>query len=360
MSQFLQALLGTPGVSGREDRIRDVIAAEMKPLVDELTVDVMGNLIGVRKARRGKGKRPLRVMIAAHMDQIGLYVRHVDKQGFVRFVTAGGFDPKTLIAQRVVVHGKKDLNGVIGTKPIHIMNDEERKQPPKMEQLYVDLGLTAARVKAQVSDGDPITLVGDLKQVGDCWCSRALDDRIGVYVMVEALRRAAASKKGHAVEVYAVSTTQEEVGVRGATTAAFGVEPDVGVAVDVTLAADVPGVSDHDQISHFGKGTAISLMNGSLISNPLLVERFKALARKKKIPFQMDILPRGGTDASAMQRARSGCAAITLSVPSRYVHSTVEMVHRKDVKASIDLLAAYLIDEATSSYRPRVSGATRR
>ena len=357
MTDFLHRLLAAPGVSGREDRARDVIAAEMKPLVDKLTVDVMGNLVGFRKAR-GKVKSPLRVMIAAHMDQIGFYVRHIDKQGFIRFVTQGGFDPKTLIAQRVMVQGKKDLYGVIGSKPIHIMTEEERRQPVRLEQLYIDVGLAAKKLKAQVSEGDPITLVGDFENVGDCWCSRAMDDRIGVYVMVEALRKVAKSKKLHAVEIHAVATTQEEVGVRGAMTAAFGLDPHIGIAVDVTLACDLPGVSEHDHITHFGKGTAISLLNGSLISNPRLVERFKLLAKKNKVPFQMDILPKGGTDASAMQRARSGCAAITLSVPSRYVHSTVEMVHRKDVKASIDLLAAYLLDESTRSYRPTVSGAS--
>ena len=351
MKELLEKLVVTPGVAGREDRIRDVVAKEMKPLVDELSVDVMGNLVGHRKPR--KGKKGLTVMLAAHMDQIGFYVRHVDsKKGFIRFVTAGGFDPKTLVAQRVVVHGKKDLPGVIGTKPVHIMTDEEKRRPVKLEQLYIDVGLPGKKVSSLVSEGDPITPVGGFQDMGDCWCSRAMDDRIGVYVMLEALRKVARSRKGHAVDLYTVATVQEEVGLRGATVAAFGIEPQVAVAVDVTLACDVPGVGEHEQITEFGKGAAISILNGSLISNPMLVERFKSIAKKNRIPFQMDILPRGGTDAGAMQRARKGSAAITISIPSRYIHSTVEMVHKKDVKACIDLLAAYILEESSSDYTP--------
>jgi putative aminopeptidase FrvX len=353
MSEFLEAVLGTPGVAGREDRIRNVVAEEMRPLVDEMSVDVMGNLIGRLKPRRGKGE-PLRVMVAAHMDQIGFYVRHIDDDGFIRFTTAGGFDPKTLIAQRIVVHGKKDLSGVIGSKPIHVMTDEEKKAPIKIENLYLDLGLAARSVKSQVAVGDPITLVGNLETVGNCWTSRAMDDRIGVYVAVEALRKVAAAKKGPAIDLYTVITVQEEVGLRGAFASAYTVNPHVGIALDVTLACDLPGVAPHEQISNLGKGVSISLMNGALISNPLLLERFKSLAKTKKVPFQLDILPRGGTDAGAMQRTRGGCAAITLSVPCRYVHSTVETVHQKDVKAAINLLAAYILDETSGKYAPKL------
>jgi endoglucanase len=234
------------------------------------------------------------------------------------------------------------------------MTDEEKGKPPTLEKLYIDLGMSERRVKNRVAVGDPITLVGDLEEVGDGWCSRAMDDRIGVYVAVEALRKVAEAKKGQAVDLYTVITVQEEVGLRGATTAAFGVEPQIGIAVDVTLACDLPEVKPHEQISRYGKGAAISLMNGSLISNPRLVERFKKVAKANKIPFQMDILPRGGTDAGAMQRSRAGCAAITISIPCRYVHSTVEMVHQKDVKAAIDLLAAYLLEEVGGSYAPKL------
>ncbi|NOZ86484.1 MAG: M42 family metallopeptidase [Deltaproteobacteria bacterium] len=350
MNDLLKKLVEAPGVSGREEMIRKLISQEMKPLVDELKVDVMGNLIGHRKPGKAKGPS---MMIAAHMDQIGFYVRHVDeKKGFIRFVTAGGFDPKTLVAQRVVVHGKKDLNGVIGTKPVHIMTDEEKRRPVKLEQLYIDIGLPGKKTKELVAPGDPITLVGDFREVGDCWCSRAMDDRVGVYVMIEALRKVAASRKAHRVDLYTVATVQEEVGLRGALAATFGIEPQIGIALDVTLACDVPGVGEHEEISRFGKGAAISILNGSLISNPLLVEKFKATAVKHKIPFQMDILPRGGTDAGAMQRAKTGCAAITISIPSRYIHSTVEMVHKKDVKACIDLVAAFILDESSGSYIP--------
>jgi tetrahedral aminopeptidase len=245
---LLKRLCETPGIAGREDRMRALVAEELRPLVDELRADALGNLVGTR---RGAGEGGPRVMVAAHVDEIGFFVSHIDDKGFVRLQPVGGFDPRTLIAQRVLVHGFNGatLRGAVqpGVKPIHLLEKDEVK-PPKLEQLFVDLGLPAERVRAEVEVGDMVTLERDLEPVGDCVMAKALDDRVGVFVMLEALRRASRG----AAEVVAVATTQEEVGLRGAETAAYAVQPDVAVALDVTLANDVPGIPPELAVTKLG------------------------------------------------------------------------------------------------------------
>jgi len=331
--KLLQKLAEAKGTPGREERVRDIVIKEMKGLTDDLSVDALGNVIG-----RCKGSGP-KVMIAAHMDEIGFVVKHVDDQGFLRMDPSGGFDPKTLVAQRVTVHTEdEDLTGIIGTKPVHILSDEERKKPLELNDLFVDLGLPAAKVKAKVSIGDFVTLEQHFKPIGDLVSCKSLDDRVGIFVMLEAVRKASKAK----ADIYAVATVQEEVGLRGARGAGYGIDPDVGIALDVTVAADVPGSKDHEMVTRLGQGVGIKIKDSSHISDPLLVKAFKTLAQSKKIPYQLEVLPRGGTDAGAMQMAREGKAVITLSIPTRYLHSVVEAAHPKDIQAGIDLLAAYL------------------
>jgi putative aminopeptidase FrvX len=339
--QLLKKLCGTPGSSGHEEQIRELIIKEMKPLVDNVRTDKMGNIIGFKK---GKGKN--KVMLAAHMDEIGFVVSFIDENGFIRFQPTGGFDPRTMMAQRVIVHGKKALLGVMGSKPVHILTEEEKKKILQVTDYFIDVGLPLDQVKKQVQVGDPITMDRVMEKMGDCYTTKAFDDRMGVYCMLEAVRK----MKKHNVNIYVVATTQEEVGLRGAFASSSGIEPDVGIALDVTLANDVPGASKHEYVTELGKGTAISIMNGSAISNPKLVQEFKDLAEKNKIPYQMDILPRGGTDAGAMQKVKGGAAVITLSIPTRYVHSTVETCHKVDIQATIDLLAAYLEQATDKDY----------
>ncbi len=341
--ELLKKLTAASGISGREDDVRSLIISEMKPLVDDLKTDVMGNVIGHKK---GKSKK--RLVIAAHMDEIGLMVNHVDDNGFLRVLPIGGIDPRTLMAQRVVVHGKKELNGVIGSKPIHVLTEDEKKKALKVEDYFVDVGLPGDKVKKLVSLGDTITWHRDFTEVGDCYTSKAFDDRVGVFVMIEALRKIAG--KDLPVETYAVATVQEEVGVRGATTSAIGLDPDIGIAVDITLAVDVPGTAEHQQITRLGEGAAIKIMDGLSISNPKLVEHMKAIAKKKKIKYQMEILPRGGTDAGALQRGGGRAAVITISIPTRYGHSSVETIHKKDVQNCIDLTAAYILEAGKETY----------
>ncbi len=341
--ELLKKLTAATGISGREEDVRSLIIKEMKPLVDEVKTDVMGNVIGFRK-----GKTATRLVIAGHMDEIGFMVNHIDDKGFLRIIPVGGFDPRTLMAQKVVVHGKRDLAGVIGSKPVHLQSEEEKKKQLKVTDYFVDLGLPADKVKRLVSVGDPITWHRDFTELGDCYSSKAFDDRIGVYVMLEALKKV--KSKSLQVELYAVATVQEEVGVRGATTSAIGLDPDIGIAIDITLANDVPGAADHEQITRLGEGAAVKIMDSLSISNPRLVKHLKDVAKRNKIKVQDEILPRGGTDAGAIQRAGSKAAVTTISIPTRYGHSTVETIHKRDVAACIDLLTAYILEAGTKSY----------
>jgi putative aminopeptidase FrvX len=332
--ELLKRLSETPGIPGREEAIRVIVREALTSHVDDITVDRLGNLIAHKK---GAGPK---VVVAAHMDEIGFLVSHVDEEtGFLHIQPVGGFDPRTLIAQRVMVHTRGgDTYGVIGTKPVHILTDEERKKTPEMKDLFVDIGLSGREAKERVRIGDPVTLVQAFADMASVITGKALDDRLGVYVGIEAVKRVTE----HKADVYFVATVQEEVGLRGARTSAFTVAPDIGVALDVTIACDMPGVSAHEQLTRLGKGVAIKVKDSASISHPGLVEFLVNLAEERKIPYQLEILPRGGTDAGAIQPAREGVAVVTISIPTRYVHTVVEMAHKGDVEAAINLLVAFL------------------
>ncbi len=335
---LLKRLSEVAGIPGWEDRVCELVQKELKGLVDDVHTDALGNLIAHKK---GAGKR---VMVAAHMDEIGFYVKFVDDKGFLRLQNVGGFDTRNLFARPVMVHAKGgDLPGLLnpGGKPIHISTPEERNKIPLISDFFVDLGLPADQVKKQVKIGDPVTLRQSAGLVGQLFSGKAMDDRASVFVLLEALRRLKGKKIG--CDLYAVFTTQEEVGLRGAVTGAFGVEPDLGIALDVTLAVDTPGSPPDQAISEMGKGVAIKVMDSSHISDRGLVQQFCDLAEKKKIPYQMEVLPLGGTDAGAMQKSRAGMPAITLSIPTRYVHSVTESVHLDDLESTTALLTSYLL-----------------
>jgi putative aminopeptidase FrvX len=341
---LLKRLCETPGIPGYEDRLRALVKEELRPLVDELRTDVMGNVVGIKR-----GRAP-RVMVAAHIDEIGFMVRYIDKNGFLRLQPLGGFDARMLVAQRVLVHTRsgQTLCGALmaSTKPTHVLTEEERNRAPKLEQLFVDLGLPAEKVQELVEVGDMVTMDRTTEQLGENVISKSLDDRLSVYVMLEALR----AVRHHEVEIVAVATTQEEVGLRGATTAAYALEPQIGIALDITLALDIPGIEEHEAITRLGKGAAIKLMDSSVISHPKLVRHFREIAEREKIPYQLEILPRGGTDAGAIQRARAGVVTMTLSVPVRYVHTVNEMAAISDIEAAVTLLARYLEEAHTGDY----------
>jgi putative aminopeptidase FrvX len=343
---LLRRLCETPGVSSREERVRDLVIEELRPLTDEISVDAMGSVVAVKKGQGGP-----RVMLAAHTDEIGFLVKFVEDKGFLRVQPIGGWDPRAMVAQRVHVHGfgGQTLLGTLmpSAKPIHLLTPEELNKPPKIEEFFVDLGLPVDQVKAQVETGDMVTMARTTERVGEMVVSKALDDRLSVFVMIEALRAVGP----HSAEIVAVATTQEEVGLRGAMTAAYALRPDIGIALDVTLANDFPCVVDYDQVTRLGGGCALKIMDGSSLSHPKLVRHFRDLAEKNGIPYQLEILPRGGTDAGAIQRSRAGVPSFTLSTPTRYIHTVNEMAHTADIEGAIALLARYLEDAHTRDYR---------
>jgi endoglucanase len=350
--ELLKKLCETPGIPGREEQMRELVIAEMKPLVDSISVDSMGSVIGIKKgkAKKGAKKKAPRVMLAAHIDEIGFIVKHIDDKGFIRLHPVGGWDPRSMFAQRVYIYGHagERLLGALmpSAKPIHMLSPEEMNKPPKIEEFFVDVGLTAEEVKSKVEIGDMVTMARTCERVGHNVVSKTLDDRLCVFAMIESLRAVG----DHACDILAVATTQEEVGLRGATVAAYTLNPDIAIALDLTLANDFPGQSEYDHVSKLGNGTAIKIMDSSLICHPKLVRHFRDVAEKKKIPHQLEILPRGGTDAGGMQRVREGIPSFTLSIPARYVHTVNETSAVSDIEATIELLARYLEDAHNGNY----------
>lgn len=333
---LLKLICEVPGAPGFEQAIRQLVIREVQPLVDELKVDNMGNVIAIKK-----GKKPKKVMVAAHMDEIGFIVTHVDEDGFIRFHTLGGFDPKTLTSQRVIVHGKKDLVGVMGSKPIHLMKQEERSKAVPISEYFIDVGMTKKDVDQLVSVGDPVTRKGELIEMGDCVNGKSIDNRVSVFILLETLR--ALKDKEVPYDIYGVFTVQEEVGLRGAISSAHLVDPDFGFGLDVTIAFDVPGSNPHEVVTKLNGGTAIKIMDGTVISDYRMVNYLKQLAEKHKIKWQPEVLPAGGTDTAGVQRSgKKGSIAGAISIPLRHIHQTIELAHKADIKRSIDLLIAGL------------------
>jgi putative aminopeptidase FrvX len=342
--KFLKQLTETPGVPGREERVRDLIRKHTRDWWDRIDEDAIGNLIGFIKAAKPKHKQKEKsVIISCHIDQIGFYVRSIDDNGFLRIAPAGGFDPRNLFARRVMVMAKGgDLRGILNpaVKPIHMATPEERKKIPTVLEFAVDMGLGPDEVKKKIKPGDPAVLEQTTEKVGNLVCGQCMDNRISPWVALEAIKKA---KGKHIYDIYFVGSAQEEVGLRGAQVAAQNVPADVGIAIDTTLAIDVPGGSKEDAISELGKGIGLKVMDGSVISTRSLFEEFVALAEKKKIKYQYELLPMGGTDTSALQRFGPGRRVMCLSVPTRYIHTVVETVNMDDLKAGSALLAAWLM-----------------
>lgn len=336
--ELLSKICEAPGAPGHEQRIRQLVLKEIKGLADEISIDNMGNVTALKK-----GKEKKKIMVAAHMDEIGFMVTHIDKNGFVRFTTLGGFDPKTLTSQRVIIHGKKDVIGVMASKPIHVMSDEERNRVPKLTDYFIDLGMGKEQVEKFVRVGDTITRERSLIEMGDCVNCKSLDNRLAVFILIETLKEL--KKKKIPYDLHGVFTVQEEVGIRGASVSALRIQPDFGFGLDTTIAYDLPGAPEHDQITKLGEGTAIKIMDSSAICDYRMVDFMRKTAVKHKIKYQDEILTRGGTDTSGIQRMTAG-GSITgaVSIPTRHLHQTVEMANKKDIRGSIDLLIACITD----------------
>ena len=280
-------------------------------------------------------------MVGAHMDEISFIVTYIDENGFIRFHTLGGFDPKTLTSQRVIVHGKKDILGVLGAKPIHIMKPEERKSVVPISDYFIDTGMKKEEVEKYITIGDPVTRERDLVEMGDCVNSKSLDNRVSVFILLETLRELKDQEVPY--DIYGVFTVQEEVGLRGAISAAHHVNPDFGFGLDVTIAFDTPSANAQEMVTQLGEGTAIKIMDGSTICDYRMVRYLKQVADQNDIKWQPEVLPAGGTDTAGLQRyGKNGSIAGAISIPLRNMHQTIEMVHKEDIRASIDLLKAAL------------------
>ncbi len=325
MRELIRKLVETYGPSGAEEQIRAVIRAEVEPLADELRVDPLGSLI-VHKQGGDEGKR---IVLAAHMDEIGVMVTYVDEKGFARFTRIGGVNPLTCVGARVAF-----ADGTVGVIGIEEKRDDTSKAP-KFEQLYIDTGATS-RDECPVHVGDAATFVRPFVAQGTRLIAKALDDRIGCAVLIETLRRL--ERTPH--DVYFVFSVQEEVGLRGARTSAYGIEPDLAIAVDVTRTGDTPECAP--MAVALGKGPAVKVQDRGMIAHPAVRDLLVQRAKEANIPYQLEVLERGTTDAAAMQLVRAGVPSGCLSIPCRYIHSPSEMVDEGDVRNSVQLLLEVL------------------
>lgn len=332
---LLREICETPGAPGFESRIRNIVYRELKNTSSDIQTDNLGNVYVKIKGDSSSKK----AMVAAHMDEIGFMVTHIDESGFLRFTPLGGFDPKTLTAQRVIVHGKEDIVGVMGSKPIHVMTQEEKQKNIKLTDFFIDLGLKKKEVEKIVSVGDPITTERVLIEMGECVNCKSIDNRVSVFILIQTLKKL----KNIPYDVYGVFTVQEEVGLRGAQVAAHKLNPDFGFGLDTTIAYDLPGAQNHEVVTRLGEGTAIKIMDASTICDYRMVNFMKEVAKKNKIKWQTEVLTAGGTDTAGLQRhGKDGSISGAVSVPTRNLHQVIEMAHKEDIKSSIHLLKSCL------------------
>lgn len=349
---FFKEIVNTPSPSGYEERAAEVYRTYCKPFADKIHTDVHGNVWAILNP-----DAKMKVMLAGHMDEIGFIVHYIDESGFLYFSGIGGHDSVIPVGQRVWVHGKKRIPGIIGRKAIHLLEEEERKKKPELKDLWVDIGASSkAEAEKLLSLGDVITFQYEFQQLlGDRATARGFDNKMGSFIVAEALRllkQDGGLNKG--VGVYAVATVQEEIGLRGARTASFGIAPQSGLAVDVNHAIDYPGVSK----SRYGQldvGKGPSVMRGAN-SNPNVFRMIQEAAAKDNIPYQVDVAPGGtGTDGNAMQINMGGMAVGILGVPLRYMHTPCEMLSITDVENCAKLMAAYCrLVSPTTDFTPRI------
>jgi len=329
---LLKELTELPGIAGHEETIRARLVELLTPLTDEVCTDALGNVIALKRGTDGDGKR---LMLAAHMDEIGLVVTKLDR-GFLRFATIGGINGRVLPSQEVIVHGRQDLPGIIASRPPHVVSPASRKENIPNHELFVDVGLTAAELAEAISVGDVITIQRETVALGkDKATGKAFDNRACVVALLLALRQL--QQVRHTWDIYAVATVQEEIGLRGAMTSTFGVAPDVGIALDVTFASQ-PGATSDETVA-WDKGPAIGL--GPNI-HPKLHEMLVETAKSSEIPYVLEVLPgNSGTDAWAMQVTQAGIPTGLLSIPIRNMHTPAETVVLRDIERTARLLAAF-------------------
>lgn len=335
MSKLLKRICETPGVSGFEGAVQQIVIDELTPCCDRVWRDRVGNVIALKRNTAGRDDAP-RVMLAAHVDEIGLMVTHIDAEGFLRFVPVGGFTASTLLSQRVIVHGRKPVRGVIAPRIQGTAKRGERPVERELSELYIDLARPRDEVAALVRIGDIISLDTGFQQLNEqVVTARNFDDRLGTYSLIRAMQTMGETQ----VDVYAVSTVQEELGVRGAPMAAHAIAPDYGLAIDGSLAWDVPDIPAHQRHCALGGGTGIYIMDNRTLGSPRLVSLLCDLCERRSIAYQRNV--GGGTDASAIQRTGLGALSTTIGAPTRYMHSTVQLAHLDDIAATTALLVAF-------------------
>lgn len=328
---LIEKLSNSAGVSGNEKEIRQLIKEEVASYVDEITTDSIGNLFAIKR-----GKDTLKVMVTAHMDEVGLFVDYIENNGFIRFSKVGGIDDRVLLSKKVLI-GDNKTPGVIGVKPIHLQAPSERGQKViSSDELYIDIGASSKDEKlAKV--GDTVVFATKFVHNGDVMMGKAFDDRAGCAVLIELL------KMSYPFTLYGVFTVQEEIGLRGAKIAAYSVNPDVAFAIEGTTAGDTPTKRDISPSTNLGRGPAITVMDRSTISNMKLVDLLVDTAKRENIPYQFKRTITGGTDAGAIHLARGGIPSVTVSVPVRYIHSPVNMMRACDLQNTLELMYKTLI-----------------
>ena len=336
IQENLKKLSNACGVTGREEEVRTLLITLLKPYADQVVVDKLENVIALKKGKKATPK----VMLAAHMDEIGLMVKTITKEGFLQFAKMGGIDDRILNAQKVIVYTNNGpLHGIVGSKPPHIQKEEERKKIISYDELFIDIGAENREdaAKRGVKVGDPVGFDAKYAKIDeDKVIGKAFDDRAGCVVMVETLRLLEKTD----CTIYAVGTVQEEVGLRGAVTAAFSIEPDIGIALDVTVAGDVPGVREFDTTVKMGKGPALTVTDSGLITHPKVLRLLLETATENKIPYQLETGLMGTTDAARIAMTRQGVPSGTVSIATRYIHSPWGMLSLKDVEDAAKLTAA--------------------
>ncbi len=338
--ELLRELSEAPGVSGYEQGVREIIRRHLQ----DLTIIEQDQLGSIVCRKEGKSEAP-RVMIAGHMDEIGFVVKLITDEGFIKFSPLGGWWGHVLLAQRVVIKTRQgEVVGLIGSKPPHILSEEERKKLLEPKDMYIDIGATSADEVRElgIRPGDPAIPVFPfmISATGKTYLGKAFDDRVGCGILIDVIKRL--TKESHPNTVYGVGTVQEEVGLRGARTSSWVVEPDVGLTMEVGVAGDVPDVKKEDAQARLGKGPVIVIRDGSMIPNLRLRDLFIETAEELRIPFQFDFLERGGTDSGAIHLHRRGVPNLVVAVPTRHIHSHAGIVHRDDYDRTVQLVTAVI------------------
>ena len=331
--QLIEKLSNACGIAGQENEIRKIVLEEIKAYADDVRVDAMGNVLAIKKAKQAGA---MKVMVAAHMDEIGFLITKEDDDGLYNFTTVGGIDKRTILG-KVVSIGKEHIQGIIGARPIHLTTAEERTQTIQLEQLRIDTGIGK---NAKVQAGDLATYATKFEHFGQTIRGKALDDRLGVANLIQCLKHAPAH-----IEFQAVFTVQEEIGGRGAKTAAFALNPDVAFVLDVTPSNDMPAQPGEENIqynTHAGMGPALYVADAATLSDPRLIRFVMEVAEANKIPFQIRQPGSGGTDAGSIHKTREGIPAVSMSVPCRYIHSAIGIARVSDWENTLNLILAVL------------------